>query len=74
LNSIIKLSSFTIGYRGVSNALDFAKTIKTLGPTFVRRNSWTDIINMLVLGCQIQQYEETDQRENVDRKVDKWIE
>jgi hypothetical protein len=37
LNSIIKGSSFGIGYGGVSNALDFAETIKTLGPTFVRR-------------------------------------
>jgi hypothetical protein len=37
LNSIIKQSSFTIGYGGVSNAFEFAENIKMLGPTNVKR-------------------------------------
>ncbi len=37
MNSIIKKSSFSIGYGRESNALDFEETIKMLGPTFVRR-------------------------------------
>jgi hypothetical protein len=34
---MIKQSLYSIGYGGVANALDFAETIKMLGPTFVRR-------------------------------------
>jgi hypothetical protein len=37
LNSIIKQSSFSIGYGRESNAFDLAEAIKMLGPTFVRR-------------------------------------
>jgi hypothetical protein len=36
LNSIIKQSSFSIGYRRESNAPNFAETIKMLGLTFVK--------------------------------------
>jgi hypothetical protein len=60
LNSIIKQSSFSIGYGEVSHALDFAETIKVLGPTLSEENSRTENINMLVLGCHIQKYKEMD--------------
>jgi hypothetical protein len=60
LNSIIKQSSFTIGYGGVSNALDFAETIKFLDLHLAEENSWHENINMLALESHIQQYEETD--------------